>query len=202
MQIAVAGAGNIGATLGRLWQQKGHAVTLTFTRDEAALAKTAAEIGARSAAPAEAARGAEAVLLAVPAAAAEAAVQALGPLDGKLLIDATNFSGTPGGQSGAEKIAVLAPGARVVKAVNTVFAGQYPLAAARPGRASMVICGDDAAAKAAAASLMADLGFEPIDAGELKVASDIEAFARLVIGIAYQQKRGPFAYRFAPADQL
>jgi predicted dinucleotide-binding enzyme len=60
----------------------------------------------------------------------------------------------------------------------------------------MVYCGDDREAKAAAARLIADAGFEPVDAGELDRAPDLEAFARLVIGIAYRQGRGPFVYRF------
>lgn len=202
MKIAVAGAGKIGSTLGRIWREQGHDVVLTFSRDDAALARTAAEIGGRSAPPAEAARDTEVLLLAVPAAVAAQALQALGPLDGRVLIDATNGLGAPGGPSGAQQVAALAPGARVVKAVNTVFQAMYPEAAAHPGRAAMLICGDDAAAKQTAATLMADLGFEPIDAGGLEVAADVEAFARLVIGIAYRQGRGPFAYRFAAVDQL
>ena len=49
------------------------------------------------------------------------------------------------------------------------------------------------------AGLIRDAGFDPVDAGDHAQAADLEAFARLVIGIAYRQGRGPFAYRFEPA---
>jgi predicted dinucleotide-binding enzyme len=63
----------------------------------------------------------------------------------------------------------------------------------------MVFCGDDASAKDVVATLIRDAGFEPVDAGGLDSAAAIEAFARLVIGIAYRQGRGPFVYRFSAA---
>lgn len=124
------------------------------------------------------------------------------PLEGKVLIDATNGGGSPGGPSGAEEVAGKAPGALVVKAVNTVFAPIFPQAADRPGRASMVFCGDDASAKHMVTGLLRDLGFEPVDAGPLEAARELEAFARLVIALAYRQGRGPFAYRLAPPEDL
>jgi predicted dinucleotide-binding enzyme len=66
-------------------------------------------------------------------------------------------------------------------------------------RASLVFCGDDESAKAVVARLIEDAGFEPVDAGALEQAPDVEALARLVIGIAYRQGRGPFVYRFEPS---
>ena len=63
----------------------------------------------------------------------------------------------------------------------------------------MLYCGDDAAAKDVAAVLIRDAGFEPVDGGGSDRSADLEAFARVVIGVAYGQGRGPFVYRFAPA---
>lgn len=77
---------------------------------------------------------------------------------------------------------------------NTVFA---PLFIAPPtSAASLVLCGDDPAAKELVAGLVRDVGFEPVDAGGSDVTPQVEAFAKLVIGIAFRQGRGPFAYRF------
>jgi predicted dinucleotide-binding enzyme len=131
------------------------------------------------------------VLLAVPAAAAADVLSTAGPLDGKVLIDATN--NLSGGPDGAE-IAALASGARVVKAFNTVFAQFFEQPPPKPP--TLVFAGDDAGAKEIVASLIRDAGFEPVDAGDHGQAADLEAFARLVIGIAYRQGRGPFTYRF------
>jgi predicted dinucleotide-binding enzyme len=178
MRIAVLGGGRVGGALAATWRERGHDVAVS-TRDT--VAQTAA--------------GAEVVVLAVPAAAAPDVLDAAGDLDGRVLVDATN--NLSGGPSGSE-IAALARGARVVKAFNTVFSTfMHDTPPAR--RASLVFCGDDEAAKAVVAGLIEDAGFEPVDAGALDQAPDVEALARLVIGIAYRQGRGPFVYRFEPS---
>jgi predicted dinucleotide-binding enzyme len=132
------------------------------------------------------------LLLAVPAAAAPDVLAAAGPLDDKVLVDATNnLSGGPDGAA----IAALAPGARVVKAFNTVFATFFhDTPPERP--ATLVLCGDDAEAKETVSSLVREAGFDPVDVGGHERVADLEAFARLVIGIAYRPGRGPFVYRF------
>ena len=79
------------------------------------------------------------VLLAVPATAAADVLAAAGPLDGKVLIDATNnLSGGPDGAA----IAALATGAHTVKAFNTVFAQFFADPPASPP--TLVFAGDDA----------------------------------------------------------
>ena len=65
--------------------------------------------------------------------------------------------------------------------------------------ASLVYCGDDADAKAIVGELIGDVGLEPVDAGGSEVTPLVEAFAKLIIGIAYAQGRGPFVYRFQPS---
>jgi predicted dinucleotide-binding enzyme len=101
--------------------------------------------------------------------------------------------------SGAEELAKKAGGARVVCAFNTVpsevLFGVYE--ARREPRPSLVYCGDDARAKKAAASLIRDVGFEPVDGGPLRIARYTEPFALLVAQLAYGGKDGPeLAYRF------
>lgn len=174
MNIGILGGGRVGSALAQRWRAAGHDVTVS-TRDT--IAETAA--------------GRDAVLLAVPAAAAPDVLAAAGLLDGTVLIDATNnLSGGPDGQA----LARLVPGAHVVKAFNTVFA---PLFVDPPHpAATLVLSGDDPSAKELVAGLVRDVGFDPVDAGGADVTPLVEAFARLVIGIAFRQGRGPFAYRF------
>ena len=177
IRIAVLGGGRVGAALARSWLERGHEVTVS----------TRSTVG-------ETAAAGDVVVLAVPATAAPEVLAAAGPLAGKVLVDATNNLG--GGPDGTA-IARLAPGARVVKAFNTVFATFMHDTRVSPA-ASLVYCGDDAGAKALVARLIEDIGLDPIDAGGHDAAPDLEAFARLVIGIAYRQGRGPFVYRFSP----
>lgn len=183
MKIGIIGAGNVGGGLGAIWRDAGHEVQLA-SRSQGS--------------PAEAAEFGDVVLLAVPEAAVGEALGAAGSLDGKVLIDATNRLEAPGSGSGslAEEVARTAGGARVVKAFNTVFAAAYD-EIPQSGRPDLVFCGDDAEAKSAVATLIRDAGFEPVDAGGLSVAADMEAFARLAIGIAYGQGRGPFFYKLS-----
>jgi predicted dinucleotide-binding enzyme len=64
-------------------------------------------------------------------------------------------------------------------------------------RPSLVYCGDDADAKAVAATLIHDVGFDPVDAGPLQVARYTEPFALLIAQLAYEGESGPeLAYRF------
>src|SRR5205823_2248623 len=64
-------------------------------------------------------------------------------------------------------------------------------------RASLVYCGDDSGAKEVAAGLIRDVGFEPVDAGPLRIARYTEPFALLVAQLAYEGEGGPeLAYRF------
>ena len=145
---------------------------------------------------AETAAAAEVVVLALPAAAVGDALGQAGSLAGKVFVDATN--NLSGGPDGLE-IAALVPDARYVKAFNTVFATfmhDTPPGSPPP---ALVYCGDDPEAKAAAAELIRDLGFEPVDVGGSEATPWLDALARIVIGLAYRQGRGPFVYRFQPS---
>ena len=175
MKIGVIGGGRVGRGLAATWQKRGHEVVVS-TRD------TIAETSAAS----------DVVVLAVPATAVPDVVANAGSLAGKMVIDATN--NLSGGPSGAE-IAALAPDARIVKAFNTVFATFMHDTPPSPP-ASLVYSGDDAAAKETVAQLISDAGFDPVDAGGAETTPLIEAFAKLVIGIAYREGRGVFVYRF------
>lgn len=176
MKIGVIGGGRVGSALAATWSERGHEVMVS-SRETVAQTAAASEI----------------VVLAVPAVAAADALGGIGDLEGKVLVDATN--NLSGGPAGAE-IAALAPGARYVKAFNSVFSTFMHETRPDPP-ASLVYCGD-ADAKAVVAQLISDAGFESVDAGGMGTTPLVEAFAQLVIGIAYRQGRGPFVYRFQP----
>jgi predicted dinucleotide-binding enzyme len=88
MRIAILGSGRMGGTLGGLWADAGHAVTFSFSRDQAKLERLARAHGprARAASPAEAVRDSDVVLLAVLWQQVPQALRAAGNLRGKVLI--------------------------------------------------------------------------------------------------------------------
>jgi len=201
VKIGIIGAGNIGGTLGRAWAAKGHAVVFGARDPRGPKVQELVKATggkARAASPAEAAAHGEVVLLATPWAAAQAALRGAGDLTGKILVDATNplrpdLSGLTLGHttSAAEEVARWAPGAKVVKAFNTI--GAQHMANPRFGTqsASMLVCGDDGAAKKTVLALAEVLGFDPVDAGPLRQARLLEPLAMLWISLAYAYGHGP-----------
>lgn len=184
MSIAILGAGRVGTTLGRRFADAGHTVRYGVrTPDDP---KHGAVPGGAMSLHA-AAEGADVVVLTTSWAGAQDALRAAGDLAGKVLVDATNPIG-PGmvlthgrDDSGAEQVARWAPGARVVKAFNSI--GMEVMADPRFGdrRAVLWLCGDDAAACDVVARLAAEIGFEPIRLGPLVRARFIEPVALLWI---------------------
>ncbi len=193
MKIAIIGAGNVGAALGKGWSAKGHHVTYGV-RGEGS--KRPDDPAARTAPPAEAARGAEVVVLTVPYGALEPAIGSLGDLTGKIVFDCTNpvgpgfRSSAPAGSSAAQQVAQWAKGARVVKVFNTTGFNVMLDPKFGAESATMFFCGDDTAAKGVAAALSADLGFEPFDAGPLAQANLLEHLALLWISCAIAHGHG------------
>jgi NADPH-dependent F420 reductase len=197
MRVAVIGAGAMGSALARRLAAAGHSVVIG-SRDGDRARTVAAELGATPAESCEdAAAQAEVVVLTVPWRAVRNLVPSL-PLDGKILVDATNpylddtFDGGdamwstreefPTGGSGAATIQALAPGARVVKAWNHVWAraADRGLGEARP---AVFLCGDDPDARAVVADLARETGYDPHDAGGLDQARWLEALTPLVIAL-------------------
>jgi predicted dinucleotide-binding enzyme len=198
MRIAIIGAGNVGAAVGRNWASHGHAVSFGL-RDPAAEKYAALRGVGALRPPAEAAAGAEAILLATPWPATEAAIAGLGDLSGKIVLDATNPLGMlPTGlgltighrDSGGERVAAWAKGASVFKTLNTTGAENMGDPAAYPAKPVMFVAGDDAARKPAVLGLVADLGFDPVDAGPLLNARLLEAHAMLWIDLALKRGLG------------
>ena len=102
--------------------------------------------------------------------------------------------------SGAEALAKKVPKARVVAAFGTVpsevLFGVYA-ARRRAKKPNLVYCGDEARSKQVAAELIRDVGFDPVDAGPLRIARYTEPFTLLIAQLAYEGNEGPeLAYRF------
>jgi predicted dinucleotide-binding enzyme len=198
MKVAIIGIGNVGGAIARGLSGKGHPLTLG-AREAAKAADLAARTGAAVRPPAAAAAAADVVVLALPWAAAEAAVAGLGSLAGKVVIDCMNPLGpTPSGigltvgftTSGAEQVAAWLPGARVVKTLNQVGAEIMADAARLPRRPVQFVAGDDTDAKTDASRLLTDLGFEPMDAGDLTKARLLEPLAMVWINQALARGEG------------
>ena len=201
MRIAIIGAGNVGAALGRGWARTGEHQLTYGVRDTAkaeALA-VARETGATVASPREAAAAADLVVLALPWDAAEVAVRDIGPLTGKTVMDCMNpLTIGPGGlaldrgfdTSGAETLAQWLPQAAIVKAMNQVGAEVMADARGFPVKPMMFIAGDDEEAKARVADAVDDLGFEVLDAGGLVQARYLEPFAMVWINQAIVRGHG------------
>jgi predicted dinucleotide-binding enzyme/3-methyladenine DNA glycosylase Tag len=163
VQIAILGAGQVGSTLGRLWHAAGHDVTFS-ARHAARPRALAAELGERAhAAPiADAVTGAEAVLVAVPGPAVTEVLQAAGPLDGRVMIDAANSFGQQ--QVTLRSLADAFPQARWVRAFNSLSASIMADDNHREPPWVMFLSGDEKA-KPVVAQLIRDAGFDPFDLG-------------------------------------
>ena len=183
MRIGIIGKGNVGSALQAGLTRAGH---------------EARAVGREPGVVREAGAFGDVIMLTVPIGEIDNAVRELGDtLNGKTLVDATNAL-TPDMNlavgfttSGAEELQKNAPAAKVVKAFNTAFA--HTMNGGRVGGDQLagLVAGDDADAKAAVLSLVRDLGFDPIDAGPLASAHQLEPLALLNIKLAFVQGYGP-----------
>ena len=209
MRVGILGSGLMGGKLGTLFARAGHEVTFSYARSEEKLERLAAEArhGARAGTPAEAAKGASALLLAVHWSRLDDVLGQAGDLAGKVVVTCCLPMGLDDTAlviahtwSGAEELAKRLPKARIVQAFNSIPSEVlFSVYEARhePGRPSVVYCGDDEGAKEVAAELIRDVGFDPVDAGPLRMARYTEPFTMLVGQLAYEMSDDPqLSYRF------
>ena len=195
--IAIIGTGRVATGIGHHWVKSGHTVTFgTRTPTPEKSAELARVLGrpVKVTNIREAAFAAAIVLLAVPYRVARETLAELGDLAGKVLIDPTNppaelVNGYPlhphPNFSTAEEIQSWAPGAKVVKALNTINYLVMANPAMGRGPVTIAICGDDADAKARVVRLIAETGLEPLDVGPLVGARLVECLAKLFSGYRY-----------------
>ncbi len=199
----------MGGKLGTLFARAGHEVVFSYARTSKKLEKLAREARgkARAGTPAEAAQDADALLLAVHWSRVDDVLQQAGPVAGKVIVSCSlpmNADDTAlviaHTSSGAEELAKKAPNARVVAAFGTVPSEVlFDVFDARrkATKPSLLYCGDESKSKKVAAQLIGDVGFDPVDAGPLRIARYTEPFTLLIARLAYEGKKGPqLAYRF------
>jgi predicted dinucleotide-binding enzyme len=176
MNISVIGRGNVGGGLARLWRARGH--------DVQEIGKDGGDVS-----------GAEAVLLAVPWSAIPDALGSVTGLDGKVVVDATNFFGgeRPDFPSLADQVKSIVSGP-VAKAFNLNFARIYDEIAKQPETPGCLYCAEDEA-REVTERLIRDAGYEPVSAGGLDSARTIEDTLALLMAVS-QANGGPGFYRF------
>ncbi|MFL5816265.1 MAG: NADPH-dependent F420 reductase [Conexibacter sp.] len=207
-RVGVIGSGAVGRALAAGFAARGHEVTIGTRQPESNddLQAWAAQhdnvaIGSFAAA----AEGGELLVLATRGTVVEQAITAAGPQSfaGKVVIDATNpldFSG--GGpalavghtDSGGETVQRTLPAARVVKAFNTVNAGLMVDPGLPGGPHPMFVAGDDEAAKATVAELLADFGWDAFDVGGIERSRELESL--VILWVAIGQRRGAYDHAF------
>jgi 8-hydroxy-5-deazaflavin:NADPH oxidoreductase len=210
MRMGILGSGLMGGKLGTLFARAGHEVVFSYARSEQKLKRLAREAqgNARAGTPSDAAREADALLLAVHWSRVADVLKQAGNVSGKVIVSCSlpmNGDNTDlvvgHTSSGAEALAKKIRGAQIVSAFGTVPSEVlFSVFDARrkANRPSLVYCGDDPGAKDVAATLIRDVGFDPVDAGPLRIARYMEPFSLLVGQLAYEGEGGPeLAYRFA-----
>lgn len=179
MKIGIIGSGNIGGTLGRHWAHVGHEVMFS-SRNPEELKPMAQEVSAKTGTVEEAAAFGDVLLLAIPFGKVAEVAQQIRRLDNKILIDATNpypqRDGdvarqviANGSQTATGYVAEQFPGARTIKAFNSIYFKVLAEQALRAGdeRIAVQFCGDDQQAKQTTKQLIEDIGFAPQDIGNL-----------------------------------
>jgi len=179
MRIGIIGSGNIGATLAERLVGAGHDVVLANSRGPETLAPLVQRLGGgASAATAEdAAAAGDMVIVSIPF--GRYAQLPAAPLAGKVVVDSNNYYPSRDGRwpaldadetTSSELLAAHLPGARVVKAFNTVY-WEHLRDHARPAgaadRLALPIVGDDADAKATVGALIDEVGYDAVDMGAL-----------------------------------
>jgi predicted dinucleotide-binding enzyme len=191
VSIGVIGSGQVGQTLAAGYAGKGHAVTIG-SRDPAKLAAWGKDHPDVTVGDFADAAAADVVLLAVGGSVAIDAVAAAGVerLAGKVVIDACNpIAGPPvngvlpyftgPGDSLIQRLQAAVPAARFVKAFSSVGNALMIDPGLAGGPPSMFICGDDAAAKAVVAELLAEVGWAAEDVGPAAMGGPVEALCQL-----------------------
>lgn len=178
MKIGVIGSGRIGSTLGALWVKAGHEVMFS-DRDPEQARRAAESLGprARTGTVPEAVAFGDAILIAVPYMALPAIQQQVGgQLKGKVVVDPNNPVPSRDGDMAVQarekgagvSSAALLPGALVVRSFNSWGYSTMAREANRPApRMALPVAADDPRALKVGMQLVADAGFDPVNAGSL-----------------------------------
>lgn len=192
MTYAIIGSGAIGSALITHFSSKGIAVKVANSRGAASLEATATKFG-KTVVPTDIADALaqDIVILALPFTAVPELAKARKDWTGTIAVDATNAIKFPefrpadlGGRLSSEIVAEALPGAKVVKAFNTIPAA---VLAADPveasGRRVVLLSGNDEGANVSVAGLIEKLGFAPLNLGSLKAAAPMQQFGGPLVAV-------------------
>ena len=199
MKIGTLGAGEVAQAFAIHLLKAGHQVLLSNSRGPSSLEQLVSKLdkGARAVTMDEAAK-APIVVLAVPWPKVEEVLGKLPDWEGRILMDATNHFLLPSmeladlkGRVSSESVSELAPSAKVVKALNTLYASNL---ARDPkvgkGRRVIFISGDDGGAKGEVSVLFKGLGFAVIDLGSLSEGGRAQQVGNGLAGVDLVQFEG------------
>jgi predicted dinucleotide-binding enzyme len=180
MRIGIIGAGSMGHILARHLARLGHQVSIANSRGPESLTALATELGATAVSVTDAAKAGEIVILAIPTKAVPDLPSKLfaNAADSVVVIDIGNYHpelrdgriaaidrGMPDSEWVAQQI-----GRPVIKAFNNIYATsllEKGVPRGTPGRIALPVAGDSSDAKTLVLRLIDDLGFDPVDAGDL-----------------------------------
>lgn len=191
MKLAIIGSGNVGSAVAKAAKGLGHDVTVADLEGSENLEALKADLGVTTTiSNQEAVAEADIVVLAVPFGVVETVAKGIADQVGdRIVIDITNplkddLSGLQtDGTSGAELVQKQLPQAKVIKAFNTVFAGNQAVATVDGVQLDGFVAGDDADAKKHVIHLLEEIGYRPIDVGPLSTARYLEGMAFLNIAL-------------------
>jgi 8-hydroxy-5-deazaflavin:NADPH oxidoreductase len=206
MKIGILGSGYAGQTLGRGFAARGYEVRIG-TRDPAKLEAWRAEIGPAASVTSgtDCARWADLIVISIRGTAVEDVLRAAGieHFAGKLVIDASDplvfDAGRPGlfvgtTDSLGERVQRWLPEAKVVKALNTVFAAVMVEPTLSGGDPDLFIAGNDADAKQRVRALLGGFGWSVIDIGDIQNARWLEAMS--LLWVVYHHQTGKLNHAF------
>jgi predicted dinucleotide-binding enzyme len=186
MKLGFIGAGNVAQTYARHFVRHGHEVVLSNSKGPDSLGELVRNIGsnARAGTVQEAAQQ-DVVVLAVRWEQAEQALAGVPDWKGRILVDATNrTSGKDAkGRTASEVIADHAPGARVVKGLNTLVVNWIQDYSDKKPKLALFLSGDDTDAKQKVARVIEETGFVPVDLGGLSEGGKLQDFGAPLSGL-------------------
>jgi hypothetical protein len=201
MKIAFIGIGHVGSALAGGLTQAGHEVLIAARDLNSDSVKSAVSQNPALKAKGiqEAAAEAEVIFLATPFSATEAALKRAGELIGKTVVDCTNpigpglTHGLENERSGGEYVQGLVPEANVVKAF-TIYGFENFIDSTYPGygdlKPVMLIAGNNGQAKQTVSTLCQELGWQPVDTGDISMSLHLEHMTLLWVKMARVQGRG------------
>ncbi|MEM7725806.1 MAG: NAD(P)-binding domain-containing protein [Cyanobacteria bacterium P01_A01_bin.45] len=201
MKIGILGSGNMGRSLGILWAEQKHEVFFgSRTAEKGKAVAESAGNNTNGGTNDEAAAFGNIILYTIRGINPSEVLTSIDVLNGKIIIDCNNFdipesfAYQPIEESLAEKLAAEVPEARVVKAFNTMAQEVLELSPEplKEHNVSVFVAGDDESARKTVMSLATDIGFTPVDCGELRFSRLLEGLADFIRYLIIGQKLGGY----------